>query len=182
MAFDYRGAGDVRRRAFFGPDHHLARVQRVFRAANHEHIAIVVHVHANIDHHRPNGAKEALTFLEQLLPEAPDVAEQIAHLSGGGGYDDATDAALPVFVNAIKRKDPRMKNVYFDVCGIAIPGMWEDKPNLLVNPHSPDRNRPASLWRRCRNTGQSAEGCRRTPFSKLAWGLFPNPCRYSRWC
>lgn len=26
-----------------------------------------------------------------------------------------------------------MKNVYFDVCGIAIPGMWEDKADLLVS-------------------------------------------------
>jgi predicted TIM-barrel fold metal-dependent hydrolase len=25
-----------------------------------------------------------------------------------------------------------MRNVYFDVCGIAIPGMWEDKADLLV--------------------------------------------------
>jgi predicted TIM-barrel fold metal-dependent hydrolase len=114
------------------PDH-LARVRRVFRAANEKHMAIVVHLHANIDHHRPYGAKEARIFLEQVLPEAPDVVVQIAHLSGGGGYDDqATDAALSVFVKAIERKDPRMKNVYFDVCGIAIPGMWEDKANLLV--------------------------------------------------
>jgi predicted TIM-barrel fold metal-dependent hydrolase len=77
---------------------------------------------------------EARIFLEQLLPEAPDVVVQIAHLAGGGGYDDAaTDAALSVFVKAIERKDPRMKNVYFDVCGIAIPGMWEDKAHLLVS-------------------------------------------------
>jgi uncharacterized protein len=61
------------------------------------------------------------------------VVVQIAHLAGGGGYDDeATDAALSVFVKAIERKDPRMKNVYFDVCGIAIPNMWEDKADLLV--------------------------------------------------
>ncbi len=114
------------------PDH-LARVRRVFRAANEHHMAIVVHMHANIDHHRPYGAKEARVFLEQLLPEAPDVVVQIAHLTGGGGYDDpATDAALSIFVKAIERKDPRMKNVYFDVCGIAIPGMWEDKADLLV--------------------------------------------------
>src|SRR5215469_9044300 len=109
------------------PDH-LARVRRVFRAANEHHMAIVVHMHANIDHKRPYGAEEARIFLEQLLPEAPDVIVQIAHLAGGGGYDDpATDAALSVFVKAIEQKDPRMKNVYFDVCGIAIPGMWEDK-------------------------------------------------------
>jgi predicted TIM-barrel fold metal-dependent hydrolase len=114
------------------PDH-LAQVRRVFRAANEHHMAIVVHMHANIDHHRPYGAQEARIFLEQLLPEAPDVVVQIAHLAGGGGYDDpATDAALSVFVKAIERKDPRMKNVYFDVCGIAIPGMWEDKADLVV--------------------------------------------------
>ncbi len=86
------------------PDH-LARVRWVFRAANEHHMAIVVHLHANIDHHRPYGAKEARIFLEQLLPEAPDVAVQIAHLTGGEGYDDpATDAALSVFVGAIERK------------------------------------------------------------------------------
>ena len=83
--------------------------------------------------YRPYGAKEARIFLEQLLPEAPDVVVQIAHLAGGGGYNDpATDAALSLFVKAIERKDPRMKNVYFDVCGIAIPGMWENKAHLLV--------------------------------------------------
>jgi predicted TIM-barrel fold metal-dependent hydrolase len=114
------------------PDH-LVRVQRVFRAANEHHMAIVVHLHANIDHHRPYGAKEASIFLERVLPESPDVVVQIAHLAGGGGYDDpAIEAALSVFVNAIQRKDPRMRNVYFDVCGIAIPGMWEDKADLLV--------------------------------------------------
>ncbi len=114
------------------PDH-LARVQRVFRAANEHHMAIVVHMHANIDHHRPYGAKEARIFLTQLLPEAPDVVVQIAHLTGGGGYDDSgTDAALSVFIKAIEQKDPRIKNVYFDVCGIAIPGMWEDKADLVV--------------------------------------------------
>jgi len=114
------------------PDH-LARVRRVFHAANKYHMAIVVHMHANMDHHRPYGAREARIILEQLLPEAPDVLVQIAHLAGGGGYDDpATDAALSVFVKAIERKDPRMKNVYFDVCGIAIPGMWENNADLLV--------------------------------------------------
>ena len=111
----------------------LVRVRRVFRAANRHRMAITVHMHANIDHHRPYGAKEARIFLEQLLPEAPDVTVQIAHLAGGGGYDDpTTDEALSVFIDAIERKDSRIKNVYFDVCGIAIPGMWEDKADLIV--------------------------------------------------
>lgn len=112
---------------------HVTKVRDVFRAANQHHMAITVHMHPNIDHHRPYGAREARVFLEQLLPEAPDVTVQIAHLAGGGGYDDPTiDEALSVLVEAIERKDSRMKNVYFDACGIAIPGMWEDKADLIV--------------------------------------------------
>ena len=112
---------------------HLARLRSVFHAADQNRMAIVVHMHANIDHHRPYGARQARILLEQLLPEAPDVTVQIAHLAGGGGYDDpTTDEALAVFVEAIQRGDPRMKNVYFDACGIAIPGMWKDKADLIV--------------------------------------------------
>jgi hypothetical protein len=49
-------------------------------------------------------------FLEELLPEAPNVVVQIARLADGGGYDDpAVDKALSVFAEAIERKDPRMK-------------------------------------------------------------------------
>jgi predicted TIM-barrel fold metal-dependent hydrolase len=111
----------------------VAQLRRVFRAANEWEMAIVVHLHANIDHHRPYGAKEAGIFLEQVLPEAPNVMVQIAHLAGGGGYDDpATDAALAVFVRAIERKDPRVNNVYFDVCGVAIAGAWEKQAALVA--------------------------------------------------
>jgi predicted TIM-barrel fold metal-dependent hydrolase len=110
----------------------LAQVRRVFRAANANQMTLAVHMHANVDHHRPYGAKEARVFLEKLLPEAPDVPVQIAHLAGSGGYDDATDAALGVFAEAIERGDPRVKHVWFDACGIAIPGMWETKSELIV--------------------------------------------------
>jgi predicted TIM-barrel fold metal-dependent hydrolase len=111
----------------------LLRVEQVFRAANEHRMAIVVHMHANIDHHRAYGAKEARIFLEHLLPQAPDVTVQIAHLAGGGGYEDPTvDEALSVFVRAIERKDPRMERVYFDASGIAIPGLWEDKAGLIA--------------------------------------------------
>jgi len=112
---------------------HVAKVRSVFRAANQHQMTVTVHMHPSIDLHRPYGAKEARIFLEQVLPEAPDVTVQIAHLAGGGGYDDpAIDDALSVFVEAIQRTDPRMKNVYFDACGIALPGMWEDKAGLIV--------------------------------------------------
>src|SRR5215469_6160625 len=110
----------------------LEMLRRVFRAANRYGMAITVHLHANVDHHRPYGAKQAQIFLEQLLPEAPNVTIQIAHMAGSGGYDDPTDQALSVFIQAIQRGDPRMKNVYFDVCSVALPGTPKEKSELIV--------------------------------------------------
>lgn len=112
---------------------HVAQLRRVFHAANQNRMAIVVHMRSNINRHRPYGAREARIFMERLLPEVPEVTIQIAHLTGGGGYaDPAIDQALAVFAEAIERRDPRMKNVYLDVSGIAIPGSWEDKADLIV--------------------------------------------------
>jgi uncharacterized protein len=72
-------------------------------------------------------------FLNELVAAAPDVAIQIAHLSGAGGYDDPlVDEALSVFIDAIEDDDPRMKHVYFDVSGMAGVGDWRSKENLIA--------------------------------------------------
>src|SRR5204863_1979632 len=85
------------------PDH-LERLRRVFRAANANRMALVVHMRPTVDRNRPYGARYARIFLEKVLPEAPAVTVQIAHLAGHGGYDDpAIDEALGVFVDAIAR-------------------------------------------------------------------------------
>jgi len=57
---------------------------------------------------------------------------QIAHLAGAGDYDDSTDAALGVFVNAIRDRDPRVKNVWFDVTGVVRPGIAPEKATLVA--------------------------------------------------
>lgn len=62
---------------------HLARLQRVFKAADAHGMAIAVHLHANISQHRPYGAAQARIFLTQVMPQAPHVVIQIAHLAGG---------------------------------------------------------------------------------------------------
>ena len=113
-------------------DEHVERARAVFAAANAHGMAIVVHAHANIDHNRPYGAKQARVFLERLLPAAPDVTVQIAHLAGGGGYDRAVDEALGVYAEAIERGDPRVRRLYFDASGIPIAGMWEQSATLLT--------------------------------------------------
>jgi predicted TIM-barrel fold metal-dependent hydrolase len=99
---------------------HLKKLKDVFRTANEHRMAIVVHLHANINNHRPYGAEQARIFLDQLLPLVPDVPVQIAHLAGAGGYNDpATDAAMAVFAGAVQRHDRRTRRLWFDVTTVA---------------------------------------------------------------
>ena len=50
------------------------------------------------------------------MPAAPDVEIVVAHLGASGpGYAAQHDEVLAVFAAAAEAKDPRMKNLYFDV-------------------------------------------------------------------
>jgi predicted TIM-barrel fold metal-dependent hydrolase len=112
---------------------HLLQLRRVFRAANAHRMAIVVHVRPTVSRRRPYGAEHARIFVERLLPEAPDVTVQIAHLAGAGGYDDrGQDEAVGVYAEAIAGKDPRMKNVYFDCTSVAGLGNWKNRVGLIA--------------------------------------------------
>jgi uncharacterized protein len=96
---------------------HLEQLRRVFRAANQHRMAIVVHMRASISLKRPYGAAQARVFLEQLLPLAPKIPVQVAHLAGTGpGYDDPpADEAMALLAEAFERRDPRTGNLWFDV-------------------------------------------------------------------
>jgi predicted TIM-barrel fold metal-dependent hydrolase len=94
---------------------HVEKVRLVFRAANARRLPILIHLWTSLGGNY--GREDALTFLNRILPEAPDVVVQIAHFAGGGpGY---TDSALEVYADAISARDPRVKNVYFDVTTVA---------------------------------------------------------------
>jgi len=111
----------------------VKQVCRIFRAANRNRMAIVVHMRSSITRKRPYGANEARIFLNKVLPCAPDVTVQIAHLAGAGTYDDpAVDQALAVFAEASTKRDKRMAHVYFDVSGVVGYGQWQEKVTLLV--------------------------------------------------
>src|SRR4030095_3851573 len=59
---------------------HIEQVRRVFRAANDPRITLLVHGGSWVSQQLPYGRDEALIFLNQLLPAAPDVVVQVAHL------------------------------------------------------------------------------------------------------
>ncbi len=102
-----------------------ARLREVFALANRQRMAIVVHARTTISKQRPYNAEHARVFLDALLPAAPDVPVQIAHLAGSGGYDEAgLDDAVGVFVDAIAARDPRVAKLWFDVSGLAGIGNW----------------------------------------------------------
>ena len=102
-----------------GADYHnpqdVEKLRQVFRAANAHHMAIVIHMRASISKGLPYGRAEAQIFYDSILPFAPNVPVQIAHLAGAGGYDSTTDAAVSVFVDAIARHDRATRRLWFDV-------------------------------------------------------------------
>lgn len=112
----------------------VAQVRAVFAAANRHRMAIVAHIRTSINRRRNYGAAQARVILNELLPATPDVPFQIAHLAGAGGYGDAAvDSALLVFVDAIKAKDQRMKNVWFDVATVMRPRITPEVVQLIAS-------------------------------------------------
>jgi uncharacterized protein len=106
---------------FHNPEH-VEQVRRVFRAANDRRMAIVAHVRASVTAKLPWGREEAVIFLNELLPEAPDVVVQVAHLaSAGSPQDEGSQQALDVFVDAVVRNDPRTRHLYFDATTLGGP-------------------------------------------------------------
>ena len=112
---------------------HIDRLRRLFAAANEYGMAIVAHMRTSISAKIPYGAEEARIFLNEIVPAAPDVPIQIAHLAGAGGYrDPLIDEALSVFVEAIEKGDPRTKNMYFDVTTVVLPVTSTERLALIA--------------------------------------------------
>ena len=90
----------------------IERLRNVFEAANARRLAVVIHL---APYGTPYGRKEATTFLERVLPAAPDIPVQIAHMGSPGRLDPTSDSALVVFAEALAAGDPRVRNLMFDV-------------------------------------------------------------------
>lgn len=100
---------------------HVEQLSRVFQAANENRMGIVVHLRPSISQKRLYGPEQARVFLEQLLPLAPQIPVQVAHLAAAGpGYDDPPSAgAMAVLAAAVEQRDPRTSQLWFDVATIA---------------------------------------------------------------
>ncbi|HVF46596.1 MAG TPA: amidohydrolase family protein [Pyrinomonadaceae bacterium] len=121
---------------------HLEKLKAVFRAANAKRMSMVIHMRASFSLNRPYGAEQARAFIEHLLPLAPDITIQIAHLgSSGPGYDDPkVDAFMDALVAGVQ--DPQVKNRR---------NVWFDLTTIVHPTNTPERS--AVVWRRIRQIG-----------------------------
>lgn len=95
----------------------LARVQEVFALAQRKRAPVLVHMRARGG--ASYGAEDAEIFLNKVVPLAPDSEVVVAHFGGAGpGYPAQSDEVMAVFAAAAERKDPKMRNLYFDVATI----------------------------------------------------------------
>ena len=93
---------------------HLARMQEVFALAQRLRAPVLIHMRARGGANY--GAEDARIFLEKVVPVAKDIEIVVAHLgTSGPGYAEQTGEVMEAFGEAAKRKDSRMRNLWFDV-------------------------------------------------------------------
>ena len=90
---------------------HLERMRLFFRTANRHGLAIVIHHRGDVQ-----------ILIDRVLPEAPDVPIQIAHMASS--WDNAR-----LFADAIEAGRPGTGNLWFDwTQALPIEGLWSHGP------------------------------------------------------
>jgi uncharacterized protein len=98
---------------------HVRRLGDVFGRANDLGLALAVHVRTR----NPQfGRPDAEVMESALLSRTPDVPVQLAHMTGGGGYDGGMDAALAYFSERLRDPGSGLgSRLFFDLAFSAIP-------------------------------------------------------------
>lgn len=107
---------------------HLERIKALFAAANRLRVPIAVHTRDGDDF----GREETSILLNEVIPVAPDIVVQIAHLWGGGAY---APEALATFAEAFAARHPSTRNLYFDVSDAAFGAMQSEERAAEIVAH-----------------------------------------------
>ncbi len=78
---------------------HRRKLREVFSKLTESKAGAIVHMRTRAEDY---GARDARLFIDDVLVRVPGVPIQLAHMTGWGGYDDATDAALGEFIRALR--------------------------------------------------------------------------------
>jgi predicted TIM-barrel fold metal-dependent hydrolase len=93
------------------PDH-IAKARTLFAAVSQARLPMVAHIRSGPDY----DARHVDAFLSQVMPAAPDIPVQIAHLWGGEAF---AEAPLIRLADAVAAKRPGTQNLWFDVTEVA---------------------------------------------------------------
>jgi predicted TIM-barrel fold metal-dependent hydrolase len=110
--------------------HDVEAIRQVFRAANRRRMPVIVHF---APYGTPYGRAIAETFVDKVLSAAPDIPVQIAHLASPGRLDPKSDSALAVFAEHIAARDPRTRNLWFDVATSVTPTISAKNAALIAS-------------------------------------------------
>jgi predicted TIM-barrel fold metal-dependent hydrolase len=111
------------------------KVRQVFAEANRLRLPIAIHYRNN----RVDALANTQAFLTGVLPAAPDVPVQVAHLFGGGTY---SEPALALLADAVASGTPATRRLIFDLTDVAL------TPRAIPNGSAAVMQRMVDLMRR----------------------------------
>lgn len=106
---------------------HVEKVRNVFRAANQNRMAVIVHLEPGMWY----GPAEVEIFLDRIASAAPGVTIHIAHLAGNGPGITSPEA-LEAFARLREAGDPRTANLWFDFAGLVHAELSATAAELMV--------------------------------------------------
>jgi len=102
---------------------HVTKLRAVFAVMNEFEAPVVIHLR---NRNPEYGYKEARLFIDDVAGHAPNVAIQLAHIAGWGGYDAETDSAIQAFLDAFDDGTLDRSQVWFDIAAVVDTKMPED--------------------------------------------------------
>lgn len=102
----------------FHDEAHVERLRAFFRRSNESGLPIVIHLQTRREDY---GAAEVDVFVDRVLPAAPDVTVQVAHMGGNSRFDAATVRAFDELAAALEDHPERTDDLYFDMGLVPFP-------------------------------------------------------------
>ena len=128
----------------FDDEAQIRMLREVFAEADRLRMPVLIHLRSDANW---NAKRSVQVFLSQVLPSAPDIPVQIAHLGGWGGYDRITDEALSAFADFCAAHPGSCRRLYFDIAAVvlkptdgnAAPGsdlrsLWDEQKDFSDGP------------------------------------------------
>lgn len=97
---------------------HVRELRDFFRRASELDLAIVIHLQTRREDY---GRRDVEAFVDRVLPAAPDVTIQVAHMGGNSRFDSATVRAFDALADAMEEHPERMDDVFFDMGLVPFP-------------------------------------------------------------